>query len=129
MAIKGGGGARLTELMAELEPETEAAAMLLLTRAGEGLATARKLLTDKDAIVRKAAVEAVFALDKSDGYDQVIKTLKSSNNRDVLWGCENALLSKRDDAAHVKRTIDTLVPRSSRVPSASRPRRSLRERA
>jgi len=124
--VKQGAGKRLLELFQEAQARESgllgnwnAAGILdALVAAGHkpALEATRTALKHDDPLVRRAAVQAVFAL----GGDAELKTVFAfmrtvAKEREDYDGCELALLSKKDDPAHVQRVSKaaiTLLPRS-----------------
>lgn len=124
MAKRGAAG-RLIELFAKADGETAAALLLALTESGakEALATARAALKHKDDVVRKAAVQAVFTLGGEQTLPEVFAYMAGAAGAQELWGCELALLSRKEDAAVAKRVRDEAM---AMFPKAGvEPRRSL----
>jgi HEAT repeat protein len=124
--VKQGAGERLVELFQEAQARESgllgnwnAAGILDALVAAQhesALETARSALKHDDPLVRRAAVRAVFTI----GGDADLKTVFAfmrtvAEEREDYDGCELALLSKRDDPAHVQRVSKAaiaLLPRS-----------------
>jgi hypothetical protein len=73
------------------------------------LAAANLALKDDDPNVRRAAVQAVFAIGGNAELKTVFGFMRQATTPEELDGCEQALLSKRDDPAHVKRVSGACV--------------------
>lgn len=114
---KRGAAEQLAAALQAAEGEQAAALLVVLgeAHAKPALAAAKAALKNDDREVRRAAVRAVFAI----GGDAELKTvfgfMRQATTPHGLDGCEQALLSKRDDPAHVKRVSGacaTLLTRS-----------------
>jgi hypothetical protein len=125
--VKKGAGPQLIELYQAqqardggLRGNHNAAGMLFALAEADhkpALATAKTALKHKDPVVRGAAVQAVFKI----GGDPELKTVFAflrtvAEEMEDFDGAEKALLSKKDDPAHVGRVskaCQTLLPTSS----------------
>jgi HEAT repeat protein len=103
--VRSGAGTRLTELLAEARGETAGAILTILAEAGEkaALGPVRLALDDKDDVVRLAAIQALFTLGGDRVLSEVFDYMSRVKTPKALWGCERALLSRRDDARHAAR--------------------------
>jgi hypothetical protein len=123
--IKQGAGPRLIELYQKAQAEEPSllgntnAAGILNTLANAkhkpALNTARAALKHDDDLVRGAAIKAVFTIGGDGELDTVLSFLDSASGFEDIHGAEQALLSKRDDAAHVQKVETTarkLLPTS-----------------
>jgi hypothetical protein len=123
--IKEGAGPRLIALFDKararesgLLGNTNAAGILdTLAKAKykAALVTAKSALTHHDHVVRGAAIKAVFAIGGDAELQTVLSFLETASELEDFHGAEQALLSKRDDAIHVK-TVESaarkLLPHS-----------------
>lgn len=108
---KSGASGRLIELFGKADGENAAAILTALTGGGtkDSLATARSALKHKDAVVRKVAIQGVMTLGGDGALSEVFEFLKKATEPEELWGCELALLSRKDDAAFAKRVRDEAI--------------------
>jgi len=96
----------------------QAAAVLAVlgeAQAKPALPAAKAALKHESPEVRRAAIQAVFAIGGDAELKTVIGFMRQATTPHGLDGCEQALLSKRDDPAHVKRVSGaciTLLARS-----------------
>lgn len=116
--VKGGAGERLVACLVSANGETAVAMLMLLKEAGvkSALEPARNMLKHKDGVVRKAAVETVYALGGDKMLPDVFTFLAGAEDAQELWGCELALLSRKEDAAvaqHVRDQALALMPKAS----------------
>jgi HEAT repeat protein len=112
-----GGAERFAALLKSTKSEQTAALLSVLAevQSKPALAAAKAALKHDDPNVRRAAVQAVFAMGGSAELKTVFGALRQATTPEGLDGCEQALLSKRDDPAHVKRVSGagiTLLARS-----------------
>jgi len=114
---KGGAAERLVAALTLAKGERAAGILAALgeAQAKPALAAAKAALKDESPEVRRTAVQAAFAI----GGDAELKTvfgfMRQATTPHGLDGCEQALLSKCDDPAHVKRVSSacaTLLTRS-----------------
>lgn len=119
---KSGASGRLVELFTKAEGANAAALLMALADSGakEALATARAALKHKDDIVRKAAVQAVMATGGDKAVQEVLAFMASAADVQELWGCELALLSRKDDAAFVKQVRDGAIAMMPKATVAQR---------
>ncbi|MFT7515067.1 MAG: HEAT repeat protein [Candidatus Omnitrophota bacterium] len=102
---------------ADVDVETACGILAVLQTRGEveALTSARTALAHADAKVRGEAIQTVFALGGNAALIDVFKQLRAASEATELNGCEKALLSRRDDVAHVEKTIGAciaLLPKS-----------------
>ncbi len=123
--VKQGGGKRLVELFNEAQARESgllgnwnAAGILNALAAAQhkpALQVARSALKHHDPVVRRAAVQAVFAIGGDAELKTVFAFIRHAKALEDFDGAERALLSKQDDPAHVQRVSKaaiTLLPRS-----------------
>lgn len=124
--VKKGAGPRLIECYKEsaarksglLGNQNAAGILAALTEAQyqPTLAVAKAALQHTDPLVRKAAVQTVFTLGGDAEFDTVVTFMSQAKEMQDFWGCELALLSRRDDPAHAQRVRDraiSLLPKST----------------
>jgi len=99
-----GGEQTLADIFSRTENPQAAAGILEVLSKSEsdlGMELAKKGLSNKEAVVRAAAVKALFALGGREMLATVLAHLEKSTTPEELRGCEEALLSARDQADHV----------------------------
>ncbi|MBT3295966.1 MAG: hypothetical protein HN383_11900 [Verrucomicrobia bacterium] len=114
---KSGAAEGLIEKLKSAEGEQAVDLLRVLgeVKAQPALSAAKAALKHEDPAVRRAAVQAVFAIGGNAELKTVIGFMRQATIPYGLDGCEQALLSKRDDPAHVKRVSGaciTLLARS-----------------
>ena len=114
---KRGASVQLIEQLksAEGEPAVGLLAVLVAAQVKPALVAVKASLKNDDPKVRAAAVQAVFALGGDAELKTVFAFMQQAKGADDFDGCEMALLSRRDDPAHVKRVSGgciTLLARS-----------------
>ena len=84
-------------------PATAAGILEVLAKAksATGLLLAKKAMKHDEPLIRQAAVKTHFALGGDKVLPEILAHLKQSTTQEDLRGCEQALLSHRDDAAHM----------------------------
>jgi hypothetical protein len=110
--LKGGTApGRLIEMLKTAGGEKAAGILAVMTEAGlkSALEPARQALNHKDAVVRKAAVQSVFALGGEKSVPEVFAFMAKATDPIDLWGCELALVSCKDNAALAKRIRDEAI--------------------
>lgn len=120
-----GAAERLAACLASAQGEDAAAILLVLRDAGDPavLKTVDAAMQHREGVVRKAAVQALMTLGGDKVLPQVLAFMENTTNGDDLWGCELALLSRRDDAVFCQRVRDEAM---ARLPKCTVPvRRSL----
>jgi len=123
--VKQGGGERLVALFNEAQARESgllgnwnAAGILNALVAAQhkpALEPAKAALKHNDPLVRRAAVQAVFAIGGDAELKTVFAFIRQATALEDFDGAERALLSKRDDPAHVQKVSKaaiTLLPRS-----------------
>jgi tetratricopeptide (TPR) repeat protein len=123
--VEKGAGERLVELFNEAQARESgllgnwnAAGILDALVAAEhapALDVARGALKHGDPLVRRAAVQAVFAIGGDAELKTVFAFIRQATALEDFDGAERALLSKKDDPEHVQRVSKaaiTLLPRS-----------------
>jgi len=122
---KNGAGERLAACLASVQGENAAGILLVLRDSGDPavLKTVNQAMQHHEGVVRKAAVQAFMTLGGDKVLPQVWSFMENTSNGDDLWGCELALLSRRDDAVFCQRVRDEAM---ARLPKCTVPvRRSL----
>jgi len=114
---KRGAAERLGASLKSAEGERAAGLLAVLgeAQAKPALAAAKTALKNESPEVRRAAVQAVFAIGGAAELKTVFGFMRQATTPHGLDGCEQALLSKRDDPAYVKRVSGaciTLLARS-----------------
>lgn len=117
--IRQGAGARLVELFEEAQARASGllgnwnAAGILAALADAdytpALPAAKAALKHADPVVRKAAVQAVFDIGGDAELKTVFAFLRQATEPEDFHGGELALLSKRDDPAHVQRVSGAAI--------------------
>jgi len=119
--VKTGAKDQLATLFADAKDPTAAVGILEIFATSESnteLKLAKGAMTHDEPIVRKAAVKTAFAIGGDELLHEILNHLKGAAASpppsydlapEDLHGCEEALLSRRDDAAHVKRVRDAVV--------------------
>ena len=102
---KSGASGKLIALLDKAEGAVAAGMLKALQDADAkpALASARAALKHKDGVVRRAAVQTVMALGGDTAMSEVLTFLGSTSDPENLWGCELALLSRRNDPAYAGR--------------------------
>ena len=94
-------------------PTPKAAAGLLrvitTAKASAGAGVARKAMKHESPLVRQAAIPAVFALAGDSALPEILAHLAGASTPEDMLGCEEALLSRRDDSAHATRVRDAVL--------------------
>lgn len=114
--VKKGAGPRLLELLKEslaresglLGNRHAAGVLAVLVKAEHkaALPVAQAALKHPDPVVRKAAVQAVFALGGDAELKTVLAFLNQAQETDDFEGFEQAVLSRREDPQYVKRVSE-----------------------
>ena len=128
--VKQGGGARLMEVYQESQAREvdvignfHAAAVLSVLADAEhksALGLTRSAMSHTDPRIRRSAVQALFAIGGDDELSTVLKFMVKATHPHDLEGCEKAMLSRRDDPAHVKRLSSAIVKILPKVSSPVR---------
>jgi HEAT repeat protein len=117
--VPAGGESKLTAIFAKTKDAKAAAGILeVLTTANSsaGLKLAKQAMSHDEPLIRQAAIKAAFAIGGDKMLPDVLAHLKKANTQEDLSGCEQAILSRRDDPAHVKnasKVIVSMLPKSS----------------
>jgi hypothetical protein len=102
---------QLEDLLAKA-PTPESAAGFLRVMAGAkaaaGTELARKAMKHESPVVRQAAIPTAFALGGDAVLPEILAHLAQATIREDQYGCEEALLSKREDSAHATRVRDAV---------------------
>jgi hypothetical protein len=117
--INKGAGPRVLELFQEAQAgqsgllgNRRAAAILstlVKAKVPGTLPVAKTTLKHSDPVVRKAAIQAVFALGGDSEFATVLTFLKQAQELPDFEGCEQAILSRREDSAYVKRSSEQFL--------------------
>ena len=99
------GPVALMNALPDSEPQVAAGILSILAEsdAKQGLDAAKQALSHDSGIVRQAAVQTVFALGGDESLRDVLTFMKNAKTQEDLRGCEQALLSRPDDAEHAQR--------------------------
>ena len=117
--VPAGGDAVLTKLFAKTKDAKSAAGILEVlatAKSAAGLKLAKQAMSHEEPLVRQAAVKAAFAIGGDKLLPDVLAHLKQAKTEEDLRGCEQAILSRRDDASHVgnsSKAIIAMLPKSS----------------
>jgi hypothetical protein len=87
-------------------------------KSATGLPLAKKAMKHDRPLIRQAAVKTYFALGGDKVLPEVLAHLKQVTTQEDLRGCEQALLSRRDDAAHmiaVRKGVTGMLARASDI--------------
>lgn len=100
-----GSTSRLIERFPDTDGPTAAGILTVLADSNSkaALQTARLALQHKDAIVRQAAVQAVMELGDDDAVLEVFGFMQNAKLPEELRGCEQAVLSRRDEPEYTER--------------------------
>jgi hypothetical protein len=82
---------------------------LALSTNGAGLELAKNAMNDGDPAIRQAAITTAFTLGGDKTLPDILVHLKQARQLEDLRGCEDALLSSRDDASHAARVRDAII--------------------
>jgi hypothetical protein len=91
------------------------------TNTGVGLSLAKGAMKHKEPLVRQAAVKTAIALGGDKVLPEILAQLKQSATQEDLRGCEQALLSRRDDPAHTTRVRDGVIAMLAEATEIVRP--------
>ncbi len=123
--LQKGGLDALISSLPSAKGENAAAMLLVLRDAGDkkALAAVAKALKRDEGVVRKAAIQALIALAGTRALPPLWQFMERTTDAYDLWGCELALLSRRDDAAFCELVLKEAM---DRLPNSTIPvRRSL----
>ncbi len=110
--LKSKSDAELVALFASASDANAKAGLLdVLATSGNaaGLGIARDSLKHEDPVIRQAAITTAFALGGDKVLSEILKHLKGASDKEDLRGCEDALLSRKDDASHMVRVRDAVI--------------------
>jgi len=79
------------------------------TQADAGLALAKGAMKHKEPRVRQAAVKTAVTLGGDEVLPEILAQLKQATTQEDLRGCEQALLSQREDPTHASRVRDAVI--------------------
>lgn len=119
--VPAGGDAELISLFAKTTDAHSAAGILEVlatAKSAAGLNLAKEAMKHEKAPVRQAAVKAAFAIGGDKLLPDVLAHLKKADTQEDLLGCEEAILSRRDDSAHVgkvSKQIVAMLPKCSQI--------------
>lgn len=103
---------QLADLFAKA-PAPESAAGLLKVlasaKATAGTDLARKAMKHESPVVRQAAITTAYALAGDAVFPAILAHLAQATTREDQLGCEEALLSKREDSAHASKVRDAVL--------------------
>ena len=87
-------------------------------KSATGLPLAKKAMKHDESLIRQAAVKTYFALGGDKVLPEILAHLEQVTTQEDLRGCEQALLSRRDDAAHmiaVRKGVTGMLARASDI--------------
>ncbi|MFK7910832.1 MAG: DUF6288 domain-containing protein [Akkermansiaceae bacterium] len=119
-----GGDEPLAALFSQTTNPASAAGILDVfakAKSTAGLPIAKAAMKHKEPVVRQAAVKAYFALGGDKVLPEILAHMKESTTEEDLRGCEQALLFRRDDAAHMERVREGVVGMLSGASDIVRP--------
>jgi HEAT repeat protein len=122
--VPAGGDATLTSLFAKTkDPQSAAGILEVLAKAksSAGLKLAKQAMSHESPVIRQAAVVAAFDIGGDKLLPDVLANLKNAKTQEDLRGCEQAILSRRDDAAHVAKVSKALIGMLSKSSELVRP--------
>ena len=122
--VPAGGDATLTSLFAKTkDPQSAAGILEVLTTAKStaGLKLAKQAMGHDSPVLRQAALIAAFDIGGDKLLPDVLAHLKNAKTEEDLRGCEQAILSRRDDAAHVAKVSKALIGMLSKSSELVRP--------
>jgi HEAT repeat protein len=117
--VPAGGEGELTALFAKTKDAKAAAGILEVlatAKSTAGLKLAKEAMSHEEPVIRQAAVKAAFAIGGDKVLPDVLGHLQQAKTQEDLRGCEQAILSLRDDATHVEtasKAIIAMLPKSS----------------
>ena len=117
--VTAGGAEKLTAIFAKTKDARAAAGILEVlatAKSAAGLKLAKEATSHEQPIIRQAAIKAAFAIGGDKMLADVLAHLKQAKTQEDLIGCEQAILSRRDDPAHVgnvSKAIIAMLPKSS----------------
>lgn len=106
-----------------VDPANAAGILEVFVRAKSfsALPLAKEAMKHKEPVIRQAAVKTVFALGGEKALPEVVAHLKQATTQEDLRGCEDALLSRRDDDAYAVRIRDAVIGMLSDASDVVRP--------
>jgi len=119
-----GGDEPLAALFSQTSnPEYAAGILEVFAKANSatGLPIAKGAMKHEEPLIRQAAVKTYFTLGGDKVLPEILAHLKQSTTHEDLRGCEPALLSRRDDAAHMTRVRKGVVGMLSGASDIVRP--------
>ncbi len=122
--VRSGGEAKLIALFAKTKDAKAAAGILEVlatAKSAAGLKLAKQAMNHEEALIRQAAIKAAFAIGGDKILPNVISHLKDAKEQEDLSGCEQAILSRRDDPAHVASTSKTIIAMLPEIGETVRP--------
>jgi HEAT repeat protein len=118
------GEGKITEIFKKTK-DTKAAAgileMLATANSATGLKLAKEAMSHHQPLVRQAAIKAAFAIGGDKMLPSVLAQLKQANTQEDLIGCEQAILSRLDNPAHVGNVSKAIVAMLSNTTEQARP--------
>ncbi|MFT5857862.1 MAG: hypothetical protein ACI8XO_005124, partial [Verrucomicrobiales bacterium] len=114
----------LAALFAKTSDPASAAGILEVfanSEADAGLPLAKSAMKHADPRVRQAAVKTAFLLGGDEMFAEILAHLKSATTAEDLRGCEEALLSRRDDPPHAARVRDAAIAMLPKASDTLRP--------
>jgi HEAT repeat protein len=122
--VPAGGAEQLAKIFVKTRDAKAAAGIIeVLASANStaGLKIAKEAMSHEQPLVRQAAVKAVFSIGGDKMLPDILSHLKQAKTPEDLIGCEQALLSRRDEPAHVGKVSKAMVAMLSKSSDAVRP--------
>jgi hypothetical protein len=122
--VTGGAASQLADAFTQTKDPKVAAGILAvfaMSKAGTALEIARQAIKHDEPLVRQAAITTSFVLGGEKVLPEILAHLKQAATPQDLLGCEEALLSRRDDPAHSARVRDAVIAMLPQSSSAVRP--------
>ncbi len=122
--VPAGGAGKLATLFAKTKDARVAAGILEVlatANSAAGLKLAKEAMNHEQPLIRQAAIKAAFAIGGDKVLPDVLAHLKQASTEEDLIGCEQAILSRRDDASHAgtlsmaSKAIIAMLPDSSQT--------------
>ncbi|MBT8038215.1 MAG: HEAT repeat domain-containing protein [Verrucomicrobiae bacterium] len=118
------GESGLTALYTKTKDEKARAGLLEVlasAHSSAGLKLAKQAMSHEEPFVRQAAVKAAFDIGGDKLLPDVLDHLQQATTDEDLLGCEQAILSRRDDPAHVAKVSKAIVAMLPKSRESARP--------
>lgn len=122
--VPAGGESKLSELFAKTTDAKSAAGILEVlatANSAAGLKLAKKAMSHSQPLIRQAAIKAAFTIGGDKMLPDVLTHLKQASSQEDLLGCEQAILSRREDPAHVKTVSKAIIAMLPKTSETTRP--------